>query len=109
MFRHIVLMKWKPETPAAVPAALDAALAELHRRTPSLLAYTYGADAGRATGAWDYGVVADFADEGAYLEFRDDPGHRSVIDRCIAPWRDRRVSVQLDLGPSLGDRDYEPR
>lgn len=97
MFRHIVLMRWKAEAPDGVADALDDALADLHRKTPSLLAYSYGADAGRATGSWDYAVVADFADEAAYDTFRDDPDHRAVIEEFIAPWRDARAAVQLVL------------
>lgn len=97
MFRHVVMMRWHPGTSSEVIEALGAELAALHERTPTLLDYRYGPDAGLAEGNWDYVVVADFATEDHFVAFRDDPDHRLLIERAIAPHRADRAAVQLRL------------
>ena len=95
MFRHVVLLRWKPDMPAAALERAMEALAELKAATTSALDYRYGADAEVDAGNWDFAVVADFASEADYIEFRDDEAHRSMVSEVIVPWRAERAAIQL--------------
>ncbi|MEY4338956.1 MAG: hypothetical protein RLZ14_806, partial [Actinomycetota bacterium] len=58
MIRHVVMLKWKPETTAAEVAALRLALAELPALVPSIVDYSYGSDLGSAPTNFDFAVSA---------------------------------------------------
>ena len=62
---------------------------------PSIRGFVLGADAGLATGNFDFAVTADFDDEAGFFAYRDDPAHREVIARTIAPITAQRVAVQF--------------
>jgi hypothetical protein len=40
-------------------------------------------------------VTADFDDEAGFFAYRDDPAHREIIARTIAPIMAQRVAVQF--------------
>ena len=40
-------------------------------------------------------MTADFDDEAGFFAYRDDPAHREVIARVIAPIVAQRVAVQF--------------
>ncbi|MBI5157973.1 MAG: Dabb family protein [Acidimicrobiia bacterium] len=44
MLRHIVLFKWKPETPPEVIAAIEAAMNALPGQIPQIAGYEWGTD-----------------------------------------------------------------
>jgi hypothetical protein len=95
MIRHIALFKWTAEATEEQQAAVTAELAALRPALPSLRGFVIGADAGLAEGTFDFAVTADFDDEAGYFAYRDDPAHRAVIARVIAPITAQRVAVQL--------------
>jgi hypothetical protein len=96
MIRHIALFKWTAEATGEQKAAAAADLAALRPALPSLRGFAIGADAGLAEGNLDFAVTADFDDEAGYLAYRDDPAHREVIARAIAPIVAQRVAVQFE-------------
>ena len=55
-----------------------------------------GADAGVNPGAYDFGLVADFARREDYLVYRDHPAHRAVIEQYITPIVAERASIQYE-------------
>jgi hypothetical protein len=44
MLRHVVLFKWKPETPAAKIAEIEAAMHALPSQIPQIAGYEWGTD-----------------------------------------------------------------
>ena len=95
MIRHTVLFKWTTEATDGQKAAVLAELAALPPIVPSIRAFALGPDAGVATGNFDFAVTADFDDEAGFFAYRDDPAHRDIISRTIAPIMAQRVAVQF--------------
>ena len=98
MIRHIVLFGWKPEATEEQRQRVATELAKLPSIVPSVRAFASGPDAGlgRADN-FDFAVSADFEDEAGYLAYRDDPGHRDIVQRYILPITAQRAAVQLEF------------
>ena len=94
MFRHVVMFRWKPETPAEAVAEITERLEGLPAIIPQLQAYRLGPDAGVNPGNFDFVVVADFDSSDDYLAYRDDETHRAIAETLIAPRIADRAAVQ---------------
>lgn len=97
MLRHVVMFRWSPEATDDGKAAVAAGLGQLPGAIPEIAGYRFGPDAGLAEGNWDFVVVADFADEAAYLVYRDHPVHQGLIAEKIAPIVVARAAVQHEV------------
>ena len=95
MIRHTVLFKWTTEATGEQKQAVAAELSSLPPIVPSIRGFVLGADAGLATGNFDFAVTADFDDEAGFFAYREDPVHRDIISRTILPITAQRVAVQL--------------
>ena len=97
MIRHTVLFSWKPDATDEQKHQAATELAKLPSIVPSVHAFASGPDAGLAPGNFDFAVSADFDDEAGFSAYRDDPGHREVIQRYILPITAQRVAVQFEF------------
>jgi Stress responsive A/B Barrel Domain len=97
MIRHTVLFTWKPEATEEEKQRVATEVAKLPSIVPSVRAFASGPDAGLNQGNFDFAVTADFDDEDGYVAYRDDPGHREVVQRYITPILDRRAAVQFEF------------
>ena len=97
MIRHVVLLKWKPDTSVADIEALCAALSELPQLVPTIVDYSYGPDLASAPTNFDFAVSAVFHDLDGYIAYRDHPDHVRVVQACIAPHLAERAAVQFTL------------
>ena len=97
MFRHVVLMRWKPEATPAERFSVQASLSDLPGIIPEIRGYTIGSDAHVNEGNFDLVVVADFDDVEEYLVYRDHPDHQAVIRERISPILADRAAVQHHL------------
>jgi hypothetical protein len=97
MIRHTVLFKWQAEATDEQKRQVATEVAKLRSAIPSVRAFASGPDAGLAQGNFDFAVSADFDDEAGFLAYRDDPGHREVVRRYIAPIAAQRVAVQFEF------------
>lgn len=85
MFRHIVLLTLVPEATDEDRRAIVEELETLPSIVGALRSYEVRLDAGLADDNAHIAVVADFDDEAGYVEYRDDPTHRRIIETRIAP------------------------
>jgi hypothetical protein len=97
MIRHTVLFKWAADATDEQKKAAAAEVAGLPSIVPSIRAFASGPDAGFAEGNFDFAVTADFDDEAAYFAYRDNPGHRQVVQRYITPIVAQRAAVQYEF------------
>jgi hypothetical protein len=97
MIRHSVMFTWKPEATEEEKQRVATEVAKLPSIVPSVRAFVSGPDAGLNQGNFDFAVTADFDDEDGYVAYRDDPGHREVVQRYITPILDRRAAVQFEF------------
>jgi Stress responsive A/B Barrel Domain len=97
MFRHVVLLTWKPGTTDEQIEQVRTGLSTLPQLVPGIRDYHFGADAGLVEGNADFAVAADFDDADGYLVYRTHPAHVDVISNAINPIVAQRVAVQYEL------------
>ena len=96
MIRHIAVFKWTDEATAEQKQAVAAELTALAPTIPSVRGYLLGPDVGLVAGNFDFGVSADFDDEAGFFAYRDDPAHKEIIARTIAPILVQRIGMQFE-------------
>jgi hypothetical protein len=97
MFRHVVMLRYRPDASHEQRSAVVDALATLPDRIPEIGSYAIGADAGVNDGNFDLVIVADFDDLAGYLVYRDHADHEAVMREHIAPILAERAAVQHRL------------
>ncbi len=97
MIRHTVLFKWTAEASDEAKQLAAAEVAKLPSIVSSVRGFASGPDAGLGQGNFDFAVTADFDDEVGFLAYRDDPGHREIVRRCILPVLAERTAVQFEF------------
>jgi Stress responsive A/B Barrel Domain len=97
MVRHIVLLVWKQEATPGQKAEAAARLASLPTLVPTIRAFASGADIGVSKDMYDFAVTADFDDAAGYLAYRDDPRHREIVAKYIAPIRAEAAAIQYEF------------
>ncbi len=97
MFRHVVMMRFTPESTPAQLAAMQARLLQLPQQIPEIRDYVIGDDARINDGNFDFVIVADFDNVDDYLVYRDHPDHQAAIAESIRPLLAERVAVQHEI------------
>jgi Stress responsive A/B Barrel Domain len=97
MIRHTVVFKWNADATDEQLKQIATEVARLPSMVPSIRAFASGPDAGLNQGNFDFAVSADFDDEAGYLAYRDDPGHRAIVQRHILPLAAQRAAVQFEF------------
>ena len=96
MFRHIVLLTLKADTPEGQSDIIVKALRDLPTAIPEIANYVVGQDAEIAEGNADIAIVADFANEDDYEVYRTHPVHLVAI-QMILPFIAGRAAVQHEV------------
>lgn len=94
--RHVVLMRFRPETAPEAVERLQNALNALPGQIPEIAGYLVGPDLGLADDNWDLAVTGDFTSLENFETYRDHPSHKAVIQDLIAPHLEARAAVQFD-------------
>jgi hypothetical protein len=84
--RHVVLLKFKPETTAEQKNLVEIKLRDLPAQIPEIGSYTVGQDLGldpERNG--DLGIVAEFANDADYKVYASHAQHMGVITEFIKP------------------------
>ena len=84
MLKHIVLVKFKSETPASIIAEIAEALRALEPVIPEIRAYEVGLDTLHEARSLDLAVVAQFDDVDALRRYQAHPRHVPVLDQLKA-------------------------
>lgn len=95
MFRHVVLLEFDVTTPDDHIQSVAARLRELPAHLPALKGYQVGRDMGLAPGNAHLAVIAEFDDIDGYIDYRDDPAHRRIIEEMILPHLRQRSAAQF--------------
>jgi hypothetical protein len=98
MVRHIVLIKWKPETNAEQIQAFADGFASLRESISVVRGMYYGPDLGLMDGTFDYAMVADFDSAEDWHTYRDHPDHIAFAQRFGHLGADT-ARVQFSLEP----------
>jgi len=94
VFRHVSLLRWKPDASDDARTRARDAIRALPAVIAEIRAYRVGDDVRETAGNYDLAIVADFDDADGYAAYRDHPEHRRVIDEFVRPILDARAAVQ---------------
>lgn len=98
MIKHIVFFNFQDEangyTKAENIATAKSMLLNLMGRVPTLLSMEAGPNAVDGPSAWDFALVAEFADEEALQQYVEHPEHKKV-SAFMSSVRSRRASVDF--------------
>ncbi|WP_419919195.1 Dabb family protein [Candidatus Poriferisocius sp.] len=97
MIRHVVMFRFRNDADATQRRAVRDAIATMPGATGATEAYAIGPDLGLAEGNFDFAVVGDFADEAAYLTYRDHPEHQRIVSEIIRPAISDRAAIQYEI------------
>ena len=97
MIRHTVVFQWNGDATQEQKQQVATEVAKLPSMVPSIRAFASGPDVGLNQGNFDFAVSADFDDEAGYLAYRDDPGHRDIVQRFVLPLAAQRAAVQFEF------------
>ena len=97
MLRHIVILTLRSDAPPEAAGTIVEALRGLTSVVPSIREYEAGVDLGIVPGNATVAATATFDDAAGYLEYRDHPAHRAVIERDIDPVRESRAAIQFEI------------
>jgi hypothetical protein len=98
MIRHIVLFRWKDGVTDAGIEAVRSSLDGLPSAIPVIRSYVHGSDLRIGDGSWDYAVIADLDDAGAWEVYDADAEHGRIRADIIRPLIAERAAVRIDLG-----------
>jgi hypothetical protein len=97
VIRHTVVFQWNGDATQEQKQQVATEVAKLPSMVPSIRAFASGPDVGLNKGNFDFAVSADFDDEVGYLAYRDDPGHRDIVQRFVLPLAAQRAAVQFEF------------
>ena len=98
MIRHVVMFRFRDDADAAARQAVQDAIAAMPEATGVTEVYAIGPDLGLAEGNFDFVVVGDFADQAAYMAYRDNPEHQRIVLEVIRPAITDRAAIQYEIG-----------
>jgi len=86
MIRHIVLIRFRPETDEAAIAGLFAELQLIKAQLPGIVSITSGRSESpeKIERGYMHGFVADFTDWAALQAYQDHPDHQKLGARLVA-------------------------
>ena len=109
MIRHVVLARFRED---ASDDEIDAFITAMQRvHVDGMRSISCGRTAALRPGGWDYALVADFDDEGAYLRYDEAPDHLRVREELAPTLVVEAARAQLRLepaGPSVTPRAPPP-
>ncbi|BCR03625.1 stress responsive protein [Desulfuromonas versatilis] len=79
MLKHLVFMKFKPETSDAQIAAIEEALGALPDAIPEIKEFVFGRDVVRSERSYDFGLVSSFDDLEAMGRYQVHPDHQAAL------------------------------
>ena len=96
MFRHVVMVKWKPEASKAQREAAVSGIRSLPHKISQIRQFSLGENAGIDKDAFDLVVVADFDNAEGYAAYRDNPDHGVLLQNVIRPIVATRAAIQYE-------------
>jgi hypothetical protein len=79
MIRHLIILKFKPETTAAQIDAIAAKLSGLPAVIDEIEDFEFGRDIVRSPRSGDFALVSTFADLDALKRYQVHPAHQEVL------------------------------
>jgi quinol monooxygenase YgiN len=94
VIRHVVTVKFKPETNQDAAVEIVQKLRALPSQISVIREYEVGLDLNSGK---DLAIVGLFEDRGSFEEYRDHPAHRAVADGHLVPAMETAMSIQFEI------------
>ncbi|HWA15720.1 MAG TPA: Dabb family protein [Gemmatimonadales bacterium] len=103
MIHHIVLFRFKPGTTEQAIGAMKAALLSMPPQIPDIRWIDFGPNQAPGPTEYTHALVIGFDDMAAVRRYGEDPHHKAVIAEFIAPIREARLAVDVEIGWRMAD------
>lgn len=97
MIRHVVLIKWKEDTPDQAVQAVSDAFSRLPGLIREIRAYQFGPDLGLYPGNADYLLVADFDNQQDFESYASNQDHIELMKTVSMPIMASFQSAQFEI------------
>jgi hypothetical protein len=97
MIEHIVLFKWKEDTPDTAIAEVLKALKELKGKIPGIIDLSCGENFSARARGFHHGLVVRFSDRAALEAYTPHPSHQEVVQNLIKPILEDILSVDYEF------------
>jgi hypothetical protein len=97
MLRHVVLLRFSPESTDEQVEYLTAGLRQLPAAIPEIRTYQCGPNIGTPNDNWHFAIVADFDDATGHQSYLANDLHQQVIAERIHPIVTERAAVQYEI------------
>ncbi len=84
MLKHVVFLKFKPDTADTDIADIEKGLASLPARIPEIKRYEFGRDILRSERSYDFALISEFEDTEAMNRYQTHPYHFAVLNKIRA-------------------------
>jgi len=93
---HIVMFRWKSSSSIEDRQELMLQMRDLPAQISSVREYVLQENVGTTADNYDFVVRATFDDIGGYLDYKDHPAHREIIQKYGPSTIDGRAALQVD-------------
>lgn len=97
MIHHIVCFRFKPGTPEARIERAGAELRDMPHHIPAIRGLAWGPNLAPNAAEWSHILVVRLDDMEAVNAYAAHPAHLRVVNEFLAPIRDARLAVDLDV------------
>lgn len=81
MLKHVVFLKFKPDTGESDIEDIEKGLASLPARIPEIKRYEFGRDILRTERSYDFALISEFEDQDAMNRYQTHPYHFAVLNK----------------------------
>lgn len=102
---HAITFRWKPDVDSQRVAELTEALRRYAASAGGLSLFACGEDLRLVEGNADYGIVAVFDSEDAFISYRNAEVHKALVESYLLPLLESRSGAQFAYNLSSGGFD----
>ncbi|HUL71159.1 MAG TPA: Dabb family protein [Gemmatimonadales bacterium] len=97
MILHVILFRFKPGIDAATIQRTGEALLAMKAGIPEVRRITWGPNLAPGASEWPYVLTVTVDDMAAVQRYLDHPVHVETIANHVAPIRDGRLAIDIEL------------
>lgn len=97
MIHHIVLFRFKPGTSDTAISAMGSELLAMPKQIPDIRWIDFGINQAPGSTEYTHALVVGFDDMAAVHRYGDNAHHKAVIAEFIAPIREARLAVDVEV------------
>lgn len=93
---HLVVLKFKPETPTTARAAVISGLQKLRQEIPAIIDLTVGETFTQRGQGFQLGLFVRLKDRTALDHYQDHPAHQKVVQELVKPYLAEIIAIDYE-------------